>query len=127
MRTYKDYIGQDKLKAKFGIKYLDDNFTGILEDDFWLIGARSGAGKSTIADIIAQYNASAGKRITLITLENFEGDLETQKAYYAYKAITKDYSFTLRDFKAGQFKQDKDALNKAFEIAFKTAARPLSD
>lgn len=120
MRTYKDYIGQDKLKAKFGIKYLDDNFTGILEDDFWLIGARSGAGKSTIADIIAQYNASAGKRITLITLENFEGDLETQKAYYAYKAITKDYSFTLRDFKAGQFKQDKDALNKAFEIAFKT-------
>lgn len=120
MKTYKDYIGQDKLKAKFGIKYLDDNFTGILEDDFWLIGARSGAGKSTIADIIAQYNAKAGKRVTLITLENFEGDLETQKAYYVYKAITKDYSITLRDFKAGLFEKNEDALNQAFATAFKT-------
>lgn len=117
---YRNYIGKDKLKAKFGIKYLDDNFTGILEDDFWLIGARSGAGKSTIADIIATYNAKQGKRVTLISLENFEGDCETQKAYYAYKAITKKYDLTLRDFKAGQFDYDEKALNTAFGIAEKT-------
>ena len=119
MRSYKDYIGKNKLKARFGIKYLDDNFTGILEDDFWLIGARSGAGKSTIADIIATHNAKEGKRVTLISLENFEGDLETQKAYYIYKAITKNYDITLRDFKAGLFEYNEDALNSAFSKAFK--------
>lgn len=120
MKSYKDYIGRDKLKAKFGIKYLDDNFTGILEDDFWLIGARSGAGKSTIADIIATNNAKNGKKVTLISLENFEGDCETQKAYYSYKSITKDYNLTLRDFKAGQFEQNEQALKMAFAQAFKT-------
>ena len=120
MLNYKDFIGKDKLKAKFGIKYLDDNFTGILEDDFWLIGARSGAGKSTIADIIATYNAKQGKRVTLISLENFEGDCETQKAYYCYKAITKSYNLTLRDFKAGLFEMDEKALNTAFAQAEKT-------
>lgn len=120
MLNYKDFIGKDKLKAKFGIKYLDDNFTGILEDDFWLIGARSGAGKSTIADIIATYNAKQGKRVTLISLENFEGDCETQKAYYTYKAITQNYNLTLRDFKAGLFDMDAKALNIAFAKAEKT-------
>ena len=118
--NYKDFIGKDKLKAKFGIKYLDDNFTGILEDDFWLIGARSGAGKSTIADIIATYNAREGKRVTLISLENFEGDCIVQKAYYAYKAITKEYNLTLRDFKAGLFEYNEIALKKAFSQAEKT-------
>lgn len=118
--NYRDYIGKDKLKAKFGIKYLDDNFTGILEDDFWLIGARSGAGKSTIADIIATYNAANGKRVTLISLENFEGDCETQKAFYEYKRLTKDYGLSLRDFKAGLFDYDELALKKAFDYAEKT-------
>lgn len=118
--NYKELIGKDKLKAKFGIKYLDDNFTGILEDDFWLIGARSGAGKSTIADIIATYNAANGKKVTLISLENFAGDCETQKAYYEYKKLTGNNDITLRDFKAGLFEVDEIALKKAFMFAEKT-------
>ena len=118
--NYRNYIGRDKLKAKFGIKYLDENFTGILEDDFWLIGARSGAGKSTIADIIATYNGAHGKRVTLISLENFEGDCETQKAYYEYKRLTHNYNITLRDFKAGLFEFDELALKKAFDYAEET-------
>lgn len=117
--NYKQYINPNKLKAKFGVKYLDDNFTGILEDDFWLIGARSGAGKSTIADIIATYNASLGKKITLITLENFEGDLLIQKAYYEYKKLTKNYSLKLRDFAVENFTKDEAALQKAFDFAEK--------
>lgn len=118
--NYRHYIGKDKLKAKFGIKYLDDNFTGILEDDFWLIGARSGAGKSTIADIIATYNGQQGKKVTLISLENFEGDCVIQKAYYEYKKLTKNYNLTLRDFAVEQFDKDELALKKAFDIAEKT-------
>ena len=118
--NYRNYIGKDKLKAKFGIKYLDENFTGILEDDFWLIGARSGAGKSTIADIIATYNGANGKRVTLISLENFEGDCEVQKAYYEYKRLTHNYNITLRDFKCGLFEINELALKKAFDFAEKT-------
>ena len=117
--NYKKYINSQKLKAKFGIKYLDDNFTGILEDDFWLIGARSGAGKSTIADIIATYNASLGKKVTLITLENFEGDLLIQKAYYQYKKITQNWGLTLRDFAVENFEKDEVALQKSFNYAEK--------
>lgn len=115
--NYKKYIKPEKLKAKFGIKYLDDNFTGILEDDFWLIGARSGAGKSTIADIIATYNAQLGKKVTLITLENFEGDLLIQKAYYKYKNLTNNWGLTLRNFAVANFEKNEPALQKAFNYA----------
>lgn len=108
-----NYIGKYKLKAHFGIDYLDKNFTGITEDDFWLIGARSGAGKSTIADIIATYNAQKGIKVTLISLENFEGDNFVAKAYYKYKQLTQNYSLKLRDFICENFDVDIDALKKA--------------
>ena len=59
-----DYIKDNTLCAKFGIKYLDDKLEGILQGDLILLGARSGAGKSTIADIIATHNAQNGGKCT---------------------------------------------------------------
>jgi len=45
----KRYMEQNKRVGKFGVSYLDDKLRGILQGDLILIGARSGAGKSSIA------------------------------------------------------------------------------
>lgn len=114
-----DYIKDNTLCAKFGIKYLDDKLEGILQGDLILLGARSGAGKSTIADIIATHNAQNGVKVTLISLENFEGDNFIAKAYYKYKESIKDHNLTIRKFASGQFKANAEALRIAEDYANK--------
>lgn len=112
-----DYMAQNRLTANFGIKYLDDKLEGILQGDLILLGARSGAGKSTIADIIATHNAKQGRKVTLISLENFEGDNLISKAYYKYKELTKNYNLTIRQFASGRFDMDKKAFAEAEKYA----------
>ncbi len=105
------------LCARFGIKYLDDKLEGILKGDLILLGARSGAGKSTIAELIATYNGQNGVKVTLISLENFAGDNKLTKMYYKYKELTQQYYLTLRQFACGNFNIDKSALQKAENYA----------
>lgn len=115
----KEYMNNSKKVAEFGIKYLDDKLKGILKGDLILLGARSGAGKSTIADIIATHNAKKGVKVTLISLENFEGDNFVAKAYYKYKELTKNYWLTIREFASGEFKINEQALQEAEDYANK--------
>lgn len=113
-----EYFKENKKSAYFGIKYLDDKLRGILKGDLILIGARSGCGKTTLADLIATYNANLGKSVTLISLENFKDDNFVQKAYYKYKELTKQWNLNLRDFASGNFNPDSFGnLKKAEEYA----------
>ncbi len=60
----------------FGIGFLDRAFGGILPDDELLVGAASGVGKTELAKIIAQHNASNGKRVFAFFLEAANREIE---------------------------------------------------
>lgn len=77
-------LGQDKLV--FGIKYLDDCLRGIHHSDLVLIGARSGAGKTQLATLIAEANVKAGKRVDLFALEASEHEIEQRIKYRIFSS-----------------------------------------
>lgn len=104
-------------KGSFGIDYLDKKIRGILPSDLILIGARSGAGKSSIAQSIAHHNAQQGKFVALFSLENFEEDDYLSKAYYFYIQKTRQWDLTMRDFMScgNGFTPDLEVLKYAEE------------
>ena len=111
------YMEKNKKVGKFGVSYLDDKLRGILQGDLILIGSRSGAGKSTIGNQIALSNRDAGNKVSLFSLENFEGDCFIEKAYYKYMELTRDYSINLRDFASGDFQRDLFKIKQAEDYA----------
>jgi len=88
---------RNKLKAKYGIPYLDEELLGIFQNELVLIGARSGAGKTTIANQIAIHNSHKLK-VALFSLENFDGDLLDFETFKEYKKLNLACRITFRDF-----------------------------
>lgn len=119
MKKLTEYMQDNKKVGTFGISYLDDKLKGILKGDLILIGACSGAGKSSIAEIIATNNAQNGVKTTLISLENFAGDNFITKAYFKYKELTQNWKLHIRDFASGDFQLDMFALRESEEYAKK--------
>lgn len=113
MSWLREYIKNNAQVGAFGIKYLDDALTGILKGDLIIIGARSGAGKTTLSNIIARANARLNKKIALFTLENFKNDNLAEEAYNIYKSKTKNYDITLREFISGNIKFDEEFFSEA--------------
>lgn len=76
-----------KVIGQYGISFLDEYLLGILEEDFVLIGADTGLGKSELAYDIAFKNA-ADKKVHLFALE-----AEINEPYYRrlFKNIAKVY------------------------------------
>jgi replicative DNA helicase len=101
MFEYKELVKRKRKVGVYGIKYLDDKLKGILKGDLILIGARPGAGKSTIANIIAMANDD--KFVSLFSLENFEGDEFLKECYYNYINIAQDFSRHIVDFISGSY------------------------
>ena len=108
------YFDDNKNAGIFGITYLDAKLNGFLKTDLVLIGARSGAGKTTLARIIAKANARGGKKVLLMSLENFEDDDFYTDVYFKYKKIT-DENMSLREFLGGGEPKNKKALEQAEE------------
>ena len=79
-----DYWHENYKVGSFGIDYLDRKLNGIAKSDLTLIGARSGSGKSSIANRIYSIN-NKNIKCTLFSLENFDGDLYSQNVYLKYK------------------------------------------
>jgi replicative DNA helicase len=71
--------GQNLVKT--GINYLDDCTGGIWPGDFIVISAKSGAGKSEIASIIAQNVSAKGKRVLFFALESYHGEVTDRMVY----------------------------------------------
>lgn len=93
-----DYWERNKIVGKFGVPYLDKELLGISKSDLVLIGARSGAGKSSLAKII--YDANDKKKTALFSLENYEGDVEMSMLRKEYNLRT-DSFYNARQWQTG--------------------------
>lgn len=108
-----EYWERNYCVGKFGVKYLDEELKGIARSDLILIGARSGAGKTSLANLIFETNKRDGKKVALFSLENFNGDLYSHDVMVEYKNITHHYGITPRQWQMNLFKIDYEALEKA--------------
>jgi replicative DNA helicase len=63
-------------QLSFGVKFLDAALGGIAAHDMVLIGAKTGAGKTTLASVVAETNAEAGKRVHYFALEAEPREIE---------------------------------------------------
>lgn len=122
MTRQTEYWGKNYRVGDFGIKYLDEELNGIAKSDLILIGARSGAGKSSIANSIFRLNCSLGRNCALFSLENFDDDLYSHDVMIEYKNITRHYGITPRQWQMNEFKVDYDALAKSEDIVEKRYA-----
>ncbi len=64
-----------------GVKFLDVALGGILPHDVVLIGAKTGAGKTALASLIAVTNALVGKRVHYFALEAEEAEIERRMKF----------------------------------------------
>jgi hypothetical protein len=60
----------------FGVKFLDQCLGGIFPRDNVLLGARTGAGKTTLGSVIAESNVEAGKCVHYFALEAEDKEIE---------------------------------------------------
>ena len=79
-----EYWGRNTIVGHFGVPYLDKELIGISRSDLVVIGARSGAGKSSLARII--YETNNPLTTALFSLENFDGDLMAEEIRKEYNA-----------------------------------------
>lgn len=77
-----EYWGRNTIVGHFGVPYLDKELLGISKSDLVVIGARSGAGKSSLARII--YETNNPLTTALFSLENFDGDLMAEEIRKEY-------------------------------------------
>ncbi len=114
--TLQKYRKLNRRVGSFGIKYLDDKLSGILLGDLIVIGARSGAGKTSLANSIAMINKDVTK-VSLFSLEDFDGDIFLQRAYYAYKKLSGNYDLNVRLFVDGSVELNEEYAVRAEQIA----------
>lgn len=65
----------------FGIPYLDQALGGVLPGDIVLLGARSGAGKTETATLIAESMIRAGKKVGFLSLESQPREITRRRIY----------------------------------------------
>src|SRR3990167_390892 len=114
----------------FGIKALDDAMFKIFPDDLIVIGADSGAGKSSLVIDIAGYNAAQGKRVALFFLEGGHNEAIRRvkwqmicAEYYRemkYKKIDMSYvKWRANDMSMDYLKDIEDIVDKQLAEKFK--------
>jgi replicative DNA helicase len=65
----------------YGVAFLDDLLVSISRKEFIIVGARTGAGKTEFATMIAKYNVAHGKRVVGFFLEAEQGEIERRIKY----------------------------------------------
>lgn len=109
----KNAIGNFEKVGIFGFPYLDETLEGVFSSDLIVIGARSGAGKSSLASIIAAANKNCN--VALFSIENFEGDEYLKHLYYQYKKVDFSYKGSQRHFNANYKNLDQRLIDKAID------------
>jgi len=107
----------------YGIKYLDDCLIGIHKEDFVLIGAETGHGKTELAIELAFKNAEKGMKVHYFGLESDEDETMKRKlykliasAYYGdYEAARQDFNY--RKYVAGELETEKYELSAMGKLA----------
>lgn len=72
-------IGRHALS--FGVSYLNCALGGIFPNDLILLGAKTGAGKTSLGTLVAMHNARLGKRVHYLALEAEEAEIEYRILY----------------------------------------------
>lgn len=65
----------------YGVSYIDDYTAGLLPNDMVVIGARTGAGKTSLATGIAKRAAREGRRVHFFALEAEPNEIERRLKY----------------------------------------------
>jgi hypothetical protein len=73
----------------FGVKFLDVALGGIMARDMVLLGAVTGAGKTTLASVIAETNVERGKRVHYFALEAEHGEIERRIKFRVLASLAK--------------------------------------
>lgn len=119
-----DYRAKQRGKIiPYGIDYLDKALGGIRSTDLIFIGAKTGAGKTELATILAQNISSLGKNVYYFALEADRGEIETRivfrefaKLYYANKYFKHTPPINYRDFADGKYdSQDMLLIEQAIK------------
>lgn len=94
----------------YGITYLDKALGGVTPTDLVFIGARSGAGKTSLTTMLASNVSQMNKNVYLFALEADRGEIETRllytefaKLYYAEKQFAIRKPINYRDFSYGKY------------------------
>lgn len=108
--------------CNFKISFLDDKIGGIYDEDLLIIGAESGVGKSTIAELIAFNCINQGVKPALFSLENFAGNTVDKKAYELFKTRTMQWGLKFRqwvDIKNRTPSMTDEDLKRAEDLSLK--------
>lgn len=85
---------------RFGVNFLDASLGGIFARDLVLIGAKTGAGKTTLASVIAETNVEAGKRVHYFALEAEKREIERRIKFRVLSALA--YKRSVQRFQPGR-------------------------
>lgn len=107
---------------QYGVKFLDDILCGIIPHDLIMIGARTGAGKTELAKIIAAHNAKNKKRVAFFALEAEEAEIERRIKFSILlslwekenEGIVAKNTFGYAEWRLGKY---KDSLDKNGPVA----------
>lgn len=80
-RLLDDVAERAKTSRPFHVSFLDDIAVGLLDTDLVVLGAPTGAGKTTLAAIFAQNAASKDGRVHYFALEAHEGEIEQRMLF----------------------------------------------
>lgn len=86
-------LAQTENTLQYGVSFLDEAAGGIGQNEFVILGAKTGVGKTQLATRIAAVNATQGKRVAYFALEAEEDEIERRIKYSllsrAYRAVTR--------------------------------------
>lgn len=84
---------------KTGIHFIDVNFGCLRPNEFMLLGAGTGIGKTSLANAMAWDMAAQGAKVALFSLENTAGDTRTRLAYNKWREDAQQYYYPERLWK----------------------------
>jgi replicative DNA helicase len=99
---------------QYGVPFLDSVLCGILSNDLIMVGARTGAGKTELAKIVAMNNAKAGKRVSFFALEGEDKEIERRIKfpylvdYYSSDNSIPNAGFGYAEWRLGRYKDSLD-------------------
>lgn len=65
----------------FGVSYLDDALVGLLPNELFLVGARTGRGKTEFATTLAAQASERGRRVAFFALEADQWEIQRRMKY----------------------------------------------
>ena len=107
---FEECFSRHETLIPFGVSFLDRVFRGIEPQDFVVLAAGSGHGKTEIASYIASQAALNGKRVHMFALEADKNEIERRgiyrlaaQSYFSDPNRPKDLGINFEDFHYGTF------------------------